>query len=284
MSRRQLVIQIIKEMQEELDAFFRSKKAKMVKLTSDDLVYLEVMLAQAVGPLKSSPSCPSSGDDCETVLGFCTQRFLREFFMLKTKCQVHLKDSSFKMVRAMVDHTLERALHQVRNQSSSDESVPEEDRILVPETDCESGAETAQSSPLKKSPLDTRTVKRKGLKKLESVFQAPMIRARKRTSVGSRLFGDRKEAKGKGDSSWLRRRSLNFTDSHSTPDSPLARRNSTLPASPTRSPSRSDSGLCIESPSLLEEEDVIFCLLDMQKRLPIKKRRSSTEAIVPTSS
>lgn len=283
MSRRQLVLQIINEMQGELDAFFRSKKAKMVKLSSDDLVYLEVMLAQAVGPINVTPrSTPSTGD-AESALGFCTQRFLREFFMLKTKPQVHLKDSSFKMVRVMVDHTIERALQQLRQQTSSDTPVDEDDQIIVPETDCETETEAQSDSPLKKSPPGARIIKKKNLKHLSKVFQ-DVPRASKRLSIMSRLFGNcRKEKVTKEDGSWLRRRSITSTESHSTPDSPLVHRNSALPSSPTRSPSRSEAGVIRHSPSLLEEEDAIYCLLDMQKRLPIKKRRPSSEAIVPTS-
>ncbi len=104
-----IIISIIKEMQAELDSFFRAKKARKVQLTGEDILYLEVMLAQAIGPaINIRENVDTKGQDA--ILSKYARRFLVDFFTLKTKPQVQLRESTFHLVKTMVDHTLNRAL------------------------------------------------------------------------------------------------------------------------------------------------------------------------------
>lgn len=119
---KELVLAIIREMQSELDSFFRARKARKVQLTGDDILYLEVMLAQAVG------SGHSKIED-DSFMTEHARRFLTDFFTLKTKPQVQLRASSFALVRLMVERTVAAALRDARSTSSCLET---DDDTIIP--------------------------------------------------------------------------------------------------------------------------------------------------------
>jgi hypothetical protein len=274
MSQQQLVVTIIHEMQEELDEFFRSKKAKMVKLTPDDLSYLEVMLSQAVRGSSLGLSSRPDG-----LLGTCAQRFLREFFLLKTKPQVQLRDSSFKLVKSMVDRTVQRALAQIcQEEAGTSTSVEtefdsDESDVSVPEADCEHEHCAALTASTSSHASDTSFDSLSTSESLniqhepranKNVFACP---AKKHTVFTSRLFGGSHRRSNRNVcASWLRRGSVSSA-SDSGSESPLVRR------------SLADKKLAKER----QLEDGAHPARD-QKKLPIKKRKPSIEAIVPSGS
>ncbi|MCA0188048.1 MAG: hypothetical protein LCH90_19040 [Proteobacteria bacterium] len=245
---KRLILKIIREMQEELDAFFRAKKAKMVKLSPEDILYLEVMLAQAIGSHRESP--PAGGDDDDGRVGLFAYRFLKDFFTLKTKPQVQVREDTFKLVQRMVDHTLNRALERAQDAPSHSESsascsdTTEDDA----DADDETSASMSSDEEVRQEPIDPN-----------SVF------GRTRTHpvrINSMLFAKAAIGNGKGNG-WLKRPKTELLDIESkTPESPLSRaKRQTVPSAVKTSDKKPDKN----------------------RKLPIKKRKSiGGDAVVPT--
>lgn len=220
---KQLVINIIAEMQAELDAFFRAKKAKKVRLTSEDLVYLEVMLAQAVG-------APSGDKDrsVEGNLNGFALRFLQDFFTLKTKPQVQLNEKSFKMIKLMVDRTVQHAMEQAlalkTPQSQVLESCGSED-----ETSAKAESADDEEDAVVPETPETKLVKRQPYRK--NPFKTyPRLH--------SRLFGSSKVPNPLTNTQWLRSAALSSPSSSSELEESIKKPLSSPPRLRCRTPSK----------------------------------------------
>lgn len=280
-AKRLVIISVIKEMQAELDTFFRAKKAKKVKLTSEDVLYLEVMLAQAIGA-HPKPRSPVRGDP-ESMISEFAQRFLQEFFTLKTKPQVQLKESTFKMVKTMVDQTVSRALNQVKRELAN--SATDDESVVVYETDEEnlitdtevptSVSRSCVSSSSASAVLASSSSSDSDVKQEESPEVSVFQTSKPRYIVRSRLIRSRRCKPSNGNDS--------SSSSCSSEDLWLSRgRVSPLgvsPQSPLNRGRLSIGSLCGSSSA--DDESTSNQVVTESRRLPIKKRRPSTEAVVP---
>lgn len=242
MSSRALLTSIIRETQCELDRFFRTRKARKVPLSGEDVGYLEAMLAPAIGPCTPGQAAPQ--------LHACAVRFLRDFLALKTRPQAQLSEAPLRMVQSMLGRVVATALRHV------DGGQPEPDHGPSPSPPpslCLGSPQMILKTPYK-MPLAP------GGAPATNVF-AVGVRRQGRSRLLGPAAGDR----------WLRRRPL----------SPAASTSSSISSSSSSS-TLSPCPLVLRLPVTFSKGHTAYVAAvpaaDAQKMLPFKKRRPSIEA------
>lgn len=150
---KHLIVKIIEEVERELAVFFREKKRKRNGLTGEDVLYLETMLATALGSTFIEADIETkwhAKSDVNDGLGELAGRFLRDFFLLKTRRQMELTAESLALIQAMTSQALSRAKEQIQEPDNHDQEAEDE---YYEDDEEEDGETDVDQSPVERFPV-----------------------------------------------------------------------------------------------------------------------------------